>query len=412
MIEEKLNQLFEKCLTASKLELNEEDMKFLQNNSAKYPMAELCLILYDFAQSRILFSFNGEIDEHDEIQKATFVKLEALGKYFPLAYKVAGELYLGTMGKIIWHSDRALEYYKKYAEATGDCEIIDNYEQYTRKKWPEYNDNMHRQRARRIIEESNVGVTYSHDPLFYDKFKNEEVVEDTIEESIDEDVDDKDTLVDYVLFFKVDAKWPKSKDDFKIHYEFCYPLYLEKKPLFPYFSTLFEVEGIDRIHGAVSLVINRGQGEERIQIMVGEEFAFDFAYQAKPNKITYREGHAVLSLKHFNFGDDSVSGKLVIQNNFVTDNEVSIDQTLYLKNITVDSEEEITADLDSGDSYGILMIDEASKFILCYGLRLNADDEAEEFYVPVWFDKPNEEYVSYNEKRHFNEIINRITYKK
>ena len=240
----------------------------------------------------------------------------------------------------------------------------------------------------------------------------EEMVEDTIEESIDEDVDDEDTLVDYVLFFKVDAKWPKSKDDFKTHYEFCYPLYLEKKPLFPYFSTLFEVEGIDRIHNTVSLVINRGKGEEHIQIKVGEEYAFDFAYQAQPNKRTYREGHAVLSLKHFNFGDDSVSGKLAVQNSFVTDNEASVDQTLYLENITVDSEEEITADLDSGDSYGIFMIDEASKFILCYGLRFNADDEAEEFFVPVWFDKPNEEYISYNEKRHFNEMINRITYKK
>ena len=242
--------------------------------------------------------------------------------------------------------------------------------------------------------------------------EEEEVVEDTIEESVDEDVDDEDTLVDYVLFFKVDAQWPKSKDDFKTHYEFCYPLYLEKKPLFPYFSTLFEVEGIDRIHNTVSLVINRGKGEEHIQIKVGEEFAFDFAYQAQPNKRTYREGHAVLSLKHFNFGDDSVSGKLAVENSFVTDNEASVDQTLYLENITVNSEEEITADLDSGDSYGIFMIDEESKFILCYGLRFNADDEAEEFFVPVWFDKPNEEYISYNEKRHFNEMINRITYKK
>ena len=171
-----LEKLYEKCLTPSRLELSNEEINFLKEKAKKDPLAELCLILYDFAQSRILFSFNGEIDEHDEIQKATFVKLETLGKYFPLAYKVAGELYLGTMGKIIWHSDRALEYYKKYAEATGDHEIVDHYEEYTHKKWPEYNDNMHRQRARRIMEESEVGVTYSHDPLYYERFnpKNED----------------------------------------------------------------------------------------------------------------------------------------------------------------------------------------------------------------------------------------------
>ena len=170
MIEEKLNALYKKCLTPSQLELNKEEMSFLQENTKEYPMAELCLILYDFSQSRILFSFNGEIDEHDEIQKATFVKLDALGKYFPLAYKVAGELYLGTMGKIIWHSDRALKYYEQYAAATGDREVIDNFEEYTHEKWREYNDNMHRQRVNRILSESKVRVTYSHDPLYYEEY--------------------------------------------------------------------------------------------------------------------------------------------------------------------------------------------------------------------------------------------------
>ena len=174
MVEERLEQLYKKCFTPYRLELEEEEMKFLQDNAKKYPLAELCLILYDFAQSRILFSFNGEIDEHDEIQAATFVKLEALGKVYPLAYKVAGELYLGTMGKIIWHSDRALEYYKKYAEATGDREVVDHFEEYTHSKWGDYNDNMHRQRVRRILDESKTGVTYSHDPSFYDQFGSDD----------------------------------------------------------------------------------------------------------------------------------------------------------------------------------------------------------------------------------------------
>ena len=153
MIEKRLNELFSKCLTPEKLELSKEELSFLKENSDKYPMAELCLILFDFSKSRILYSFNGEIDEHDEIQAATFVKLDALGKIFPLAYKVAGELYLGTMGKIIWHSDRALKYYEQYAKATGDYEIIDNYDKYTDEKWSKYKRNMHLQRARRIREE-------------------------------------------------------------------------------------------------------------------------------------------------------------------------------------------------------------------------------------------------------------------
>lgn len=174
MVEKRLEELYEKCLTAGKLELSEEELTFLQENSDKNPMAELCLILFDFTQSRILFSFNGEIDEHDEIQASTFVKLETLGKVLPLAYKVAGELYLGTMGKIIWHSDRALKYYEQYAEATGDREIVDHYKEYTCKKWPVYKDNMHCQRARRLREESGIGMIYSHDPSFYDRFKGEQ----------------------------------------------------------------------------------------------------------------------------------------------------------------------------------------------------------------------------------------------
>ena len=173
MVTKRLEELYQKCFTAERLELSEEDLTFLQENSQKYPMAELCLILFDFAQSRILFSFNGEIDEHDEIQASTFTKLEALGKVFPLAYKVAGELYLGTMGKIIWHSDLALKYYEQYAEATGDREIVDHYEEYTQKKWPIYKENMFLQRARRLREESGIGITYSHDPSFYDKFKGD-----------------------------------------------------------------------------------------------------------------------------------------------------------------------------------------------------------------------------------------------
>lgn len=162
--------LFEGIFVPSVLDIAKEEIALLKKRAeAGEALAELCLILLDFSGSTMHYnSFNGDTDELDEIQKAVFEKLDALGKRLPLAYKVAGDLYLGTMGKIVWHSDLALPYYEKYAEATGDRSILDNLEEYQHQKWEEYKDIHHRQQVRQILDRSKIGITYSHDPLFYE----------------------------------------------------------------------------------------------------------------------------------------------------------------------------------------------------------------------------------------------------
>lgn len=162
--------LFNEIFVPSVLEITDEEIALLkQRAEAGEALAELCLILLDFSNSTMHYDFfNGSEDELDDVQVATFKKLEALGKKLPLAYKVAGDLYLGTMGKIVWHHDLAEPFYKRYAEATGDQSILDNLEAYYRQKWEEYKDTQHLQQVRKILDRSKIGVTYSHDPLFYE----------------------------------------------------------------------------------------------------------------------------------------------------------------------------------------------------------------------------------------------------
>ena len=240
-----------------------------------------------------------------------------------------------------------------------------------------------------------------------------EVVEDTIEESVDYDVDDEDTLMEYVLIFKVESKWKKSDDGLNTHYEFCYPLCLNKKPSFPFFNEMFDYIGIDRIRDVVTLALDRGNGKEVINIKLNEDFEFDFAYQAKKEANSYREGRAVLSLRRFNFRDASIPGKLVFENKYIVDAETISDDSASIDNITDDLQVETFIDLESGDSCGIFLIDEEAKFIVVCGLRPGDDeDKQDEFYLPIWLDKENEEYLGFMDKGHLNEFINIVRYEK
>ena len=162
--------LFQEIFVPSALEITKEEIALLQSRAeAGETLAELCLVLLDFSNSTMHYdSFNGDNDELDEIQEATFKKLDVLGKKLSLAYKVAGDLHLGTMGKIVWHSELAKPYFEKYAEATGDHSIVDGMEAYMHEKWEEYKDIHRLQQVRKILDRSKIGVTYSHDPLFYE----------------------------------------------------------------------------------------------------------------------------------------------------------------------------------------------------------------------------------------------------
>ena len=171
MEKEKTTQpLFEEIVVPSVLETTEEEIALLKQRAEEgEALAELCLILLDFSHSTMHYDFfSGTKDELDQVQEATFKKLDALGKKLPLAYKVAGDLYLGTMGKIVWHSDLALPYFEKHAQATGDRSIVDDFEAYAKEKWEEYKDIQHCQQVHKILGRSKNGVTYSHDPLFYE----------------------------------------------------------------------------------------------------------------------------------------------------------------------------------------------------------------------------------------------------
>ena len=99
-----------------------------------------------------------------------FKKLSSLGEIHPLAYKVAGEIQLGELGRIYFNSDKALPYFKKYALATGDSSIVDNYDDYTKSKWKEFIDKEQYQVRQKYLDHSQ-GITYSHDPSFYDPNK-------------------------------------------------------------------------------------------------------------------------------------------------------------------------------------------------------------------------------------------------
>ena len=176
MIVKDVNELFERIYTPYRFDIDKKEIEFLQLEAEKRNyQAELALILLDFSKSYVHYdSFNGTKDELDDIQESCFEKLEKLAKLYPYAYKVIGELHLGKMGKIVFHHEIALEYFKKYAEATGDNEPVDNFEKISHEAWEDYKDVSHYQQTKRILERSKIGVTYSHDPLFYERDDKED----------------------------------------------------------------------------------------------------------------------------------------------------------------------------------------------------------------------------------------------
>ena len=135
------------------------------------PLAILISIVLEFHRSNIeyvnpLTGF-GPGDTLDDIQQECFSQLEELGKKYPLAYKIAGELHLGSLGRIYFHKEKALKYFKLYANATGDTSIIDDYDNYTNKMWKDYLKNESKHKRDKYLNKSN-GITYSHDPLYYE----------------------------------------------------------------------------------------------------------------------------------------------------------------------------------------------------------------------------------------------------
>ena len=232
------------------------------------------------------------------------------------------------------------------------------------------------------------------------------------EEAADEDIDDGYALQDYILFFKVDANWPKSGDDLKVRYEWCYPLCIEKKPSFQYFDDLFVVEGFDRIHNLITLKLNRGKGDELINVKVDEEIKIEFDYYNTPgNDYSYRVGAASFMLRHVNLVNNTLPGKLIFHNKYVNGEEMITDEEVLLDTITDDIENGPTIQNAADDVCGVFAIDKEAGLILLYGLRQD-EDEVVEYYFPVWFDKPYEENVTFNDENGKFEILNGVRYEK
>lgn len=218
-----------------------------------------------------------------------------------------------------------------------------------------------------------------------------EDVEDAIEESFENYDNEESDLMDYVLIFKVNAVWPKSSDNFKFHTELCYPLFIDNKPSFPCFEEMFNLEGYDRIHGLVNLLIKRGQGEEHIDLKVDEELKFDFAYNTGDSDETYKEGTASLILKHFNFVDKQIPGRLHFHSNLTIGGIEQYDETNYIDNINDDMGDECEVELPNYDSVGVFMIDATAEFMILYNLRVPSDAETQQSFIPLYFDKTVEE---------------------
>ncbi|MBR0439917.1 MAG: hypothetical protein IJK27_04120 [Bacilli bacterium] len=232
------------------------------------------------------------------------------------------------------------------------------------------------------------------------------------EEAADEDIDDEYALADYILFFKVDANWPKSGDDLKVRYEWCYPLCIEKKPSFQFFDDLFVVEGFDRIHNLITLKLNRGKSDELINVKVDEEFKIDFDYYDTPgNDHSYRVGTASFMFRHVNLVTNTLPGKLVFHNKYINGGAVVTDEEVSLGTITDDVENGPTIQNAADDDCGVFAIDKEAGLILLYGLRQD-EDKVVEYYFPVWFDKPYEENVTFNDENGKFEILNTVRYEK
>ncbi len=139
--------MFEAIFVPYNIDVDDDEIAFLYNEASKGDgLAKLCLILLEFSLSSIHYNFiNGTKDELDEIQKETFIKLEELGETFPLAYKVAGDLHLAKMGKIVYHKDVAFAYFRKYVESSGDASLLENFEDYSREAYEKYGEVQNRQ---------------------------------------------------------------------------------------------------------------------------------------------------------------------------------------------------------------------------------------------------------------------------
>lgn len=235
---------------------------------------------------------------------------------------------------------------------------------------------------------------------------------DTSEESFENYEGEEYELNDYILFVKVDSFWSKSSDQYETHYEYCYPLFIENKPFFPYFNHFFNMEGFDRIHDLITLKINRGKGDEVIDVKLNEERKLDFDYSPNNDDEEHRKGTVTITLRHLNLREPSLPGKIKYHATFEVDDNITEDDTFYLSPITDDIDNGPTIDVPVGDTIGVFAIDIDNGFILLYGLNHEEGEEAKVYYLPLWLDKENIYKISMLDNGKKNISLNVISYVK
>ena len=235
---------------------------------------------------------------------------------------------------------------------------------------------------------------------------------DTPEESFENYEDEEYELNDYILFVKVDSFWSKSSDQYETHYEYCYPLFIENKPFFPYFNHFFNMEGFDRIHDLITLKINRGKGDEVIEVKLNEECKLDFDYSPNNDDEEHRKGTVTLMLRHLNLREPSLPGKIKYHATFEVDDKITEDDIFYLSPVTDDIDNGPTIDVPVGDTIGVFAIDIDNGFILLYGLNHEEGEEAKVYYLPLWLDKGNIYKISMLDNGKKNISLNVISYVK
>ena len=238
--------------------------------------------------------------------------------------------------------------------------------------------------------------------------------EDTQEECFENYDAEENDLEDYVLFFKVKAYWPDNEEKLSLHYEYCYPLLLEKKPSFPFFDELFTVEGYDRIHKTLTLKLKMGKKEEIINLKIDEDYELNFDYNSSPRKkSTHRVGTAVFTFSRFNFVTNKIPGKIVFHAKAEGAEVESVDQEFVLDDINDKGDDDSIFELETGERYCVLFIDELAKIVIFVGFRPGEDEEDNQtYFVPVWFDKANEEYFNFANEEDRLETLTVISYRK
>ena len=205
--------------------------------------------------------------------------------------------------------------------------------------------------------------------------------EDAIEEVMENDEGWKEEDR-YVLTFKVSCDWPEDPEKFHYSGTFAYPFFANKdvEPFFPYFNYLFTVEGIDTIHGLVTLKLKMGEEEKLIDVAFDKPVSIDFDYNNHPeNKTSHRVGHAEFNLYKFFYTKEGFPGKLKVHETYDDNDGTKIDNNHYFEKISDDVEDDIR--LEDGQIMYIGFTAADDDFIIAFSTDQDPDDEDKINYI-------------------------------